>query len=315
MSEDPDDIDEAAARWHLQQDDALDWDGFTRWLEADPRHREAFDAIALIDARIDEALPTLRRMVREDAETPVLRRRHRPYRWAIAGSALAGAAALGVIFLPGSRPPSPAIYRTAPGEVRDVRLADGSSVALSPGSVLGASQRGGPVTLNGSATFDVRHDPGRLLVIRAGGYEIRDIGTRFDVAISGAILRVAVTEGSVAVRSLTADGEVQVSAGKVLTAIDPRSAPVITPIGTMATGGWRSGRLVYDDVPLGLVVADITRSTGRRVLIDSTSAKRRFSGVLATGSRDKMVGALSELTGLRKRAEHDAIRLGDGAGS
>lgn len=316
MSEDAEDIDEVAARWQLaQDDDAMDWGGFTRWLEADPRHREAFDAIALLDARINHALPTLRRVSPADVGSPALPRRRRSHRWAIASSALAAAAAVGIIFVPGTPAPSPTVYRTAQGQVRDVRLADGVSVALAPGSVLSASGRGAPVTFDGSATFDVRHDPARPLVIRAGGYEIRDIGTRFDVVISGGMLRVAVTEGSVSVRSLSATGEVQVSAGKVLTVLDPQSAPAITSIGTATAGGWRTGRLIYDDVPLGLVVADIARSTGQRVLIDPASAKRRFSGVLATGSRDEMVGSLSELTGLRKRTERDAIRLGDGAGS
>ena len=41
------DIDEAAARWHLAQaDDDMDWSAFTEWLEADPRHRDAYDAMA-----------------------------------------------------------------------------------------------------------------------------------------------------------------------------------------------------------------------------------------------------------------------------
>ena len=47
------DIHEEAARWFAAQDaDDMDWDGFTAWLEADPRHRQAFDAVALLDDRI-----------------------------------------------------------------------------------------------------------------------------------------------------------------------------------------------------------------------------------------------------------------------
>ena len=54
------DIDEAAARWHLAQaDDDMDWAAFTDWLEADPRHRDAYDAMALLDDRIDAAGPAL----------------------------------------------------------------------------------------------------------------------------------------------------------------------------------------------------------------------------------------------------------------
>lgn len=42
-------IDEAAARWFAAQDcDDMDWDAFTTWLEAGPRHRATFDAMALL---------------------------------------------------------------------------------------------------------------------------------------------------------------------------------------------------------------------------------------------------------------------------
>lgn len=313
MNEDLD-VDEAAARWHMaQDDDAMDWDGFTRWLEADPRHRTAFDAIALLDEKIDAALPDLRRIMPPEPAVPA--RRVRPLRWAIGGSAVAAVAALGLIFLPGTPAPASIEYRTAQGQVRDVQLADGSSAALAPGSVLRASKdRAAPLTLDGSASFDVRHDPAQPMVIRAGGYEIRDIGTRFEVTTSGDILRVAVSEGRVAVRSPSAEGEIDVPAGQVLTVLDSKTAPALTTLRPAATGGWRSGRLVYDDVPLGLVVADIARSTGQPVTIDPAIARRRFSGVLATGTRESMVAALSELTGLTRRTEENAIRLGDRAG-
>jgi hypothetical protein len=62
-------IDEAAARWHVAQaDDDMDWTAFTDWLEADPRHRETYDAIALLDARIDAARPMLARLLPAEPE-------------------------------------------------------------------------------------------------------------------------------------------------------------------------------------------------------------------------------------------------------
>ena len=315
MSEDVDDIDEAAARWHaMQYDDAMDWDGFTRWLEADPRHRPAYDAIALLDARIDAALPVLRHALGTEPPIRTLRPR-RAIGWALAGTAAAAVAAIGIAFMPGNPIPAPTIYRTAQGQVRDVQLADGSSTTLSPGSMLkvsGASRD--PLVLNGSARFDIRHDPARPIEIRVGDYSIRDVGTRFEVSASGGMLRVAVTEGRVAVRSLNAGGEVEVPAGQVLTATDSRSAPALTAIRPATPGGWRTGRLTYDDVPLGLIAADIARYSGKSIVVDPRIAKQRFSGILATGSADAMIDALCELANLRKRSEGDAIRLDGGAG-
>jgi len=313
MSEDQNEIDRAAAVWFVaQDDDAMDWTGFTQWLEADPRHRHAFDAVALLDERIDDALPVLRRItpIDEPQQAPA---RRRPMRWAIAGSALAAAAALGIVLLPTTPSTLPVTYRTAAGQVRDVRLADNSTATMAPGSVLEAgATRDAPLKLSGSAHFAVRHDADHPLTIRAGGYEIRDVGTRFDVAVSGAMLRVSVSEGRVSVRSLSGTGQVDVAAGQVLTSLDPTASPTLTQLRSSLPSGWRVGRLVYDDVPLGLVAADIARSTGTAITIDPAVAKRRFSGVLAAGSGDAMASALGELAGLNKRTVNDAIRLSDG---
>lgn len=314
MSEDIGDIDLAAAQWHVAQDsDTMDWTGFTSWLEADPRHRSAFDAIVLLDERIDEALPVLRQIAPpSDAEGERVHRA-RPLRWMAAGGAFAAAAALGIVLLPNTPTPIPASYRTSAGQVRDVQLADGSTATIAPGSVLEAgATRDAPMTLSGSASFAVRHDAARPLTIRAGGYEIRDIGTRFELTVSGTMLRASVSEGRIAVRSLSGTGEVEVAAGQVLTSLDPTASPTLAPLRAGPPSGWRAGRLVYDDVPLGLVVADIARSTGKRIVIEPTVAHRRFSGVLAAGSADEMTNALTELASLSKKAEDDAIRLSDG---
>ena len=54
MSEAADSIVETAAAWHVaSSSDAMDWDGFTAWLEADPRHAVAYDEVALADSLLD----------------------------------------------------------------------------------------------------------------------------------------------------------------------------------------------------------------------------------------------------------------------
>jgi transmembrane sensor len=170
------------------------------------------------------------------------------------------------------------------------------------------------MTLEGRATFDVRHDPDHPLVIEAGAYEIRDIGTRFDLSEDGDMVRVAVFEGRVSVRSPKVAAAIEVPAGQVFTTVAPEAAATLAPLRASPAGDAVPGRLVYDDVPLGLVAADISRTTGQLVQIDPIPARRRFSGVLATTNRGTMVSTLSELAGLRMRTENDAIRLSDRTG-
>lgn len=56
-----DEVLNAAAHWHVRMaGDSADWDAFHEWLAADPRHRPAFDDIALLDLTIDRHRDRLR---------------------------------------------------------------------------------------------------------------------------------------------------------------------------------------------------------------------------------------------------------------
>jgi len=63
------------------------------------------------------------------------------------------------------------------------------------------------VTLGaGKAGFRVRHDPTRLFRVRAGEVAVEDLGTTFEVDNDGSVVRVVVSEGSVAVSFPEAGG-------------------------------------------------------------------------------------------------------------
>ncbi|WP_034160766.1 FecR family protein [Sphingomonas sp. ERG5] len=319
MRDDFDPIDEVAAGWHLSlNDDNMDWTGFTEWLEADPRHRQAYDAIALLDERIDHARPALQPLLSlDDVQLPPHRRRVAG--WSALAASLVAVVAIGVTSLSGiSEGPAGSTrlvaYRATAGEERAVKLADGSTARLAPGSVLNvAASRDVPLALEGRATFDVVHDPAHPLVIRAGAYEIRDVGTRFEVMSDAGMLRVAVSEGQVSVRLRGAVGAAEVMAGHVLTVSGVNATGDLRRLSPASGTALPGGPMVYDEVPLGLVVADISRYAGQRIEIDPALAGRRFSGVIASGKRDAMIATLEQLTGLHARKNGNAIRLGIGA--
>lgn len=306
--------DEMAALWHLAQArDDMDWTAFAEWLAADPRHREAYDAIAMLDARIDAARPALSGLLTEEAE-PAPRRASRTILWGAIAAILIAVIAIGIRPWLFDRAPDVVAYRAPLGQSREVKLSDGSIATLAPGSVLRVANSGKvPMTLDGTAFFDVRHNAANSITVRAGDYEIRDIGTQFEVSTGGKMVRIAVTEGRVAVRSPNVAGEVTVDAGKALTLTGVGGTADMRPVGAQSVGAWRKGSLVYDDVPLVMVIADIARSSGQPVTIDPAIAQRRFSGVIALGKRETMVTALGDLTSLTTRTDGDAIRLGDDA--
>lgn len=300
------DIHEAAARWRVAETgDDMDWAGFTQWLEADPRHRAAYDDIALLDERIDRDRDLLQRLAPQPVVEPAQRKRFWP---AVAAAMLA--VVLGVGTVQWLRDPAlsePTRY-AAGSTVRQVALADGSTATLSPGSVLVAgADRSAPLILTGRAHFAVRHDPSNPMVITAGDYQIRDVGTRFDVAVGANAVDVAVSEGSVAV-SRADTRPVMLQAGQRLLATEG-VAPRVVLVRAETVGRWRAGPLIYDETPLAIVAADIARTTGKPVDAVGAAAQKPFSGVIAPGNREAMVRTVSELTGVETVVEGDTLRL------
>ncbi len=309
MSED---IHEAAARWHeAQQHDDMDWQGFTAWLEADPRHRRAYDEIALLDLEIEEARDALI----PPAELMPASRRPLPG-WAL-GSGIAAAAAIALAIGIGfqqsqpDKPVTPA-FASGAGTSRTVQLADGVTATLGASSRLSAPGAGGRMQLTGSAFFSIRHDPKRSIVIEVGGARIRDVGTRFAVNSADGVLSVSVEEGRVALQLPGQTAETEVAAGQE--ALAQGGKVVLRPVGMANIASWRRGRFVYDQTPLALVAADIARYTGQPVTIAGPAAQRPFSGVLAPGDRAVMVSTLTLMTGLHADSDGQTIRLVDRTG-
>jgi transmembrane sensor len=304
-----------AVAWHalLSRDadddgaaEGADWDGFTAWLEADPANQQAYDMVALGDALVDEHRDTLIGLLAAPAPAPWWRRR------GIVSGALGGAIAASLtalLVVPALRGPETRTWQTKAGESRTIAFADGAEATLAPGTKLAAT--GGTLTLDGTAFFAIRHDPSRPVTIAANGVTVSDVGTRFDMAADKAGVRVAVSEGEVAVAP-AGQAAVPVSAGHRLLVAGGRVETGLAMAGDVAA--WRGGRLVYDRVPLSLVAADITRYAGGRVTVDPGDADRRFSGAMAIGDRVTMARSLAVLMGLDVGIDGETVKLGDRGG-
>ena len=315
MNREEQDIIAEAAAWHAASNrDDMDWDGFTLWLEADPRHRSAYDEVALSDALLDEHRDAVRPASpaanddEEDAAVAAVPSVRRGGRWKLWSGLAVAASLAGLLVLPMFRADEAMIYQTRSAS-RSIALDDGSTIMLAPHSRLevGGGQR--EVALNGGAWFDIRHDPDRALTITVGGARISDIGTRFDVQDAAGRLRVAVAEGTVRVSADALARPVDLAAGRGLT-LDPQSGTAL--IGAVAAedaGAWRSGRLSYDSVPLTLVAADIARYSGVKVAVAPLLRDRRFSGTLIVGNGETALRDLSQLMGIGLAGGDGAYRL------
>lgn len=301
MSGDLDSIIDQAAAWQLASaGDDMDWDAFTRWLEADPRHARAFDELELtadrVEAHRDALMPAALPVAANDEE-PIKAPRTRGGWWRWTGGAVAAALAVAMV-APRFMTPDPAVYVTT-GQSRTIALEDGSRIELAPRSRLEvAGRQQEQLALAGGAWFDIRHDSDRAMRIRAGDVTISDIGTRFDVQATQGSTRVAVAEGRVAVASAALTSPVVLGKGRALEIDSAARTARLHPLADAQIGTWRSGRLSYSDAPLSLVAADLGRYAGVRVEVPDSLANRQFSGTLVIGDGTAALRDLSRLMDL-----------------
>ncbi len=318
-----------AAAWHAASaHDDMDWEGFTAWLEANPRHRTAYDEVALTDAALEEHREPLRRAAEaadplappvaapptvatpvaaaNDGESPSRVVFGGWKRWA--GGAIA-ASLVAVLAVPQLRQPVPVVYETQ-DVAQAVTLTDGSTVMLAPHSRLTVEGRSQDrMALAGGAWFDIRHDPDRPLAIEAGGVEISDIGTRFDVQSGDAGVRVKVADGEVKVSADALAGPIHLSRGRSLLFDKAEGTALVTSVTADSIGEWRNGRLSYVSMPLALVAADLSRYAGVKVTMANELRGRQFSGTLVIGDGEAALRDLSQVLGLALDRDSGGYRL------
>ncbi|WP_294138611.1 FecR domain-containing protein [Sphingomonas sp.] len=297
-------IDDEALDWAIRMAEPdADWDAFLAWLEGDAARSDRYDrAVAMLDDAAGAAAAVVTAPVSAPLE-PVARPTRRRWIGGAIAAALAGAIGLGVW----TQLPQPYAVATAPGEQRTVALGDGSSIVLAGASTVTLDHRDPRVATveRGEMLFRVRHDADRPFAVRAGALRLIDLGTVFDVKTDGARTRVAVSEGAVMVdpdgAALRLDpGQAVVAEGETLARHDVAAADV---------GGWREGRLAYDDAPLSEVAADLSRQTGRRIVAGPGIAARTFRGTLDVATIRERPALLGTLLGVAVRQDAEGWTL------
>lgn len=311
-------IEAEAVGWVIRLRDAVDtdWEAFTDWLEADPAHAAAYDEAALADAEAETMLPPrpVRRTPIASPLAPPARARGVGRRaflgWGVAASLalVAGYATLGA----GSGAYS---LETAPGERRQVALADGSRIEINGGTrvILDRERPRFARLERGEALFRVVHDPARPFEVEAGEARLRDLGTVFNVVHERGTLEVAVSEG-----------EVLYNPDREATSLKPGmglrktqgAALWVGAFDEEAVGGWREGRLAYSGAPIARIAADLSRNLGVDIRSAEGVSSRPFSGVIMIGGdRDRALERAATLLGLSLQRAGDGWILTKRAGA
>lgn len=323
---------EQAALWIARQDRGLDdaeHAEFIAW-RGQPANDRALRELGALWQDMDRL-----QVLAREAPEPRLGR-HRARRNAIAACA---ALLLGIALTlpwtlrphrPATQPASSArsdTYVTAVGEHREVKLADGSLVALNTNTQLQVSLQEKVRSvrlLRGEAHFSVAHDVTRPFRVTAEGRVVQAVGTAFDVRVQGDhALEVMVTEGRVSVDDAPAGPPdqvrpgamplVSVSAGEALS-IDAGGRNALRELDALqleSAMAWRSGHLVFNGETLQQVLDEFSRYTPDRFVIPDTGLRKlRIGGYFPTGDTRALRATLASGFGILMTPQPDgALRV------
>jgi transmembrane sensor len=293
---------------------------FERWRAADPRHRTIY-------AEMEQIAQAARRLGAGAGRAPhrgsllvaPLWRRPGP-RLGLAGAAAVLLVASTTMFMmrradhpPSQLAASRAEVETPVGQIRVVKLDDGSTVTLDAESAIRTAFSGEQRLIRlirGRARFDVAHDPTRPFVVMAMNRTITDKGTVFDVEIGQDEVGVTLLRGAVEIRDARRAGLVsRLKPGQSYAGAIGARAPTIA---TAAPGGerWVSGQLNFDGAPLGMVVEQANRYARHKIRLgDPGLASLRVTGSFPVSAGDGIAEMLAEAFGLRvaRDAENDPV--------
>jgi len=274
-----------AADWLVRRDRGLtaaEQDEFLHWLAIDPRHGEWFalhrsvvgDFSALADWRPEHS---------EEPNPDLLAPPRRRIHW-LAPTLLAAAAAIALAAI-WSRSIPTSVATIANAELKRRILEDGSSVEPNHGAIVtmefSAHERRATL-VRGEALFTVAKDSSRPFIVRAGGVDVRAVGTAFSVRLDATAVEVLVTEGRVAVDHSTASGSngaprtpsSEVSSGhRATVSLTSTEPPQVVAVSSQAIAdqlNWQPTLLDFSSAPLSAAVAEFNRRNRVQFILADT---------------------------------------------
>lgn len=272
---------------------AADAESLRAWRALSPAHEEAFRLASAIWREAGQV----------GASSPVSRSGIHPTRRRfIAGIALSSGAAIAAGWAGASLGVLPSLddllsdYYTRVGEQKHVVLSDGSGMDLDAGSAVDAaftSSARALTLLRGAALFTVAQDSREFRVSSGPGTIVAEDAV-FSLSVNGDQTLAECVRGRISVECGTT---VDLRRGQRVR-LSPGGISPPEPSDPATAAPWLRGLLIFESLPLDLVVADLNRHRlGRIILARSGIGARKVSGVFHLDRTDEIVDHL--ITSLR----------------
>ncbi|HEX6866132.1 MAG TPA: FecR domain-containing protein [Caulobacteraceae bacterium] len=313
------DTDLTAAEWAVRRSEGLTPEEraeFHQWLAERPAHWRAYSETDRIWDELAGA-----DLYGAEPGHALLRRR------LVVGGTIAASLAAALFGYQAISSAPQATFESGRGEVRDVRLTDGSSVTLGADSAIAVrfERDSRHVRLKrGEAMFDVAHDASRPFDVRAADTRVTVLGTRFTVKAAPDAVRVNVIQGVVRVAKaqspiiapfMTADRGRRITRGERLESRRGEPLQSLPTADPKAVAPWTEGRLVYEDASLAEVVADLNRYLPTEVeLANEALGEMRVTGALDQDQASRFLNSLPGTLPVKIRRTADGRTVVEPAG-
>jgi len=317
-----DDANQRAQEWiaFLASSDASSDDRarFEHWLNLDDEHRIAYEQAQAIwnGATALQALKHLEPLhQKREARLQGLARWFSKLQalpqW---GAALASA--LIVAFAINSQQaeePDVHSYQTQTAEKRQLDLADGSSIFMSPETSVAVSYTKTTreiSLLKGEAFFEVFHNPQKPFIVTSAHTQVTVLGTSFNVNSNRFGVTVAVQEGKVEVASVDVPGRrnslKNLVAGQAVKVSHTKGLGHINRIEAEDTNAWMQDVRIYVARPLAEVLEDLSRyCDAELVIVDDQLKAQTVTAVFPMGSAQHILKALETVLPLSVQQVND----------
>jgi transmembrane sensor len=188
-------------------------------------------------------------------------------------------------------------YRTPTGQQRQIALEDGSTLLLNTASAVSVeySPQRRRITLHGGeAFFTVAPNPGRPFIVQTEAGQVQALGTAFDVRQEGNTVEVTVFEHTVKITNLRGAVRERLSEGERLQ-FDSDGIEPAGLIDRQRAAAWHRQWMVFQDRPLGEVVAELDRYRPGKILVISPAIEKLpITGVFEIADTDVALASIEQ---------------------
>ncbi|MCL2891727.1 FecR domain-containing protein [Brenneria tiliae] len=295
-----------AAQWYAQLLDLPADDEqhrhWLRWVEESEENRLAWEYVRTVSQRFqplrgDSRQPAVSALLHQP--TDVNRRAALKLMAFLGVGSLLSWATYRYTPLRGSLLALTADHHSATGEIKRLRLQDGTQVWLNTASAIDVrydNQRRQIALLAGDVLIDTAPDIRPLFVSSAQG-QMQALGTRFSVEQREETTHLTVYQGAVEVIARHAQTPRRVDAGQQLD-FDLRGQGALLP-SQQTDAGWSKGLLQADNMPLGEVIARLARYRHGYLACQPDIAALRVMGTFPLTDTDKALAMLEQTFPIR----------------